>query len=132
MEGKTVIYLALFSLCVIIVAFFVPTFDTNAFFGRTGSNTGMTKLIGGQIRCSVICTCQGTVGLRVGGPLGGNFIFAPGQSTLYEKRNIFTPSTWLLGTAGQQTQQCQIFTGESCEDAGCVSSGNTISIIGTS
>ena len=124
MEGKISVYLAFFSLCVIVAAFFVPVFNTQAYFG---SSIGGLTPFGGMVQSMKVCTCSATILLTVGDPKGGDFMVTP-ATILYANFN-FTPGRWVLGLAAPVSLACMVYKGNSCVQEG---SGKPILIMGTS
>lgn len=124
MNQKTLTYLAVFSLVIIASTFFIPVFHTKAFFG--GSTGGMSVL-GGTVQNMTICTCSGTILLKVGGPVGGDFMVTPGTK-LYANYN-FTPGHWVLGLALPASVPCMVYAGTTCVNVG---NGKPIIMMGTS
>ena len=124
MTQRTLTYLALFSVCILILTFFIPTFDTNAFFG--GSTGGMSPF-GGTVQKMTFCTCSATILLKVGGPVGGDFMVTLGTK-IYANYN-FMLGNWLLGLAAPASIPCMVYKGNSCTQEG---SGKPITMMGTS
>lgn len=124
MNQKTLTYLAVFSLVIIASTFFIPVFDTQAFFG---SSTGGMSVLGGMVQNQTICTCSGTILLKVGGPVGGDFMVTP-ATKLYANFN-FMIGHWVLGLALPASIPCMVYKGNSCTQEG---SGKPIIMMGTS
>ena len=124
MNQKSLMYLSIFAILVIASTFFIPVFDTQAFFG--GSTGGMSVL-GGTVQKMTICTCSATILLKVGGPVGGDFMVTP-ATKLYANFN-FTPGHWVLGLAAPASIPCMVYKGNSCTQEG---SGKPIIMMGTS
>ena len=91
-----------------------------------------TIAFGGRILYATVCTCSvGSLGILVGPPRGGLFIFQPGVSILSAFYNIFRPGPWVLGTA-TGVAPCMQVRGPSCVPDTVVPAGLVILRGGTS
>lgn len=87
---------------------------------------------GGKIIYATVCTCGGgSWGIKVGPPVGGNFIYQPGASQLFAFFSIFRPGPWVLGTAAGGAP-CMQVRGNSCVPDEVVPAGPVIIMVGTS
>ncbi len=81
--------------------------------GSTGS--GAVKPFGGKSEQITYCTCSDAILHKVGPPVGGNFVYVPGQTTLYEYYQIYTSGVQLLGNY-QSGGQCLVYRGTTCSE----------------
>lgn len=81
--------------------------------GSTGS--GAVKPFGGKSQQITYCTCSNAILHKVGPPVGGNFVYVPGQTTLYQYYQIYTSGVQLLGNY-QSGGQCLVYRGTTCTE----------------
>jgi len=82
---------------------------------------------GGRITYREVCACSNNMYLRVSAPRGGEFMYQPGHTKLYEFGQI-RENIWLLGL-WQGQQVCRQPSGDGCHT---VHTGNLIRMTGTS
>lgn len=106
--------------------------STGSIGGSSGGAGGMSTNFAGRITNVTYCTCSISVMIDISELQGGqlSLLYQPGQSTLYEKYNIFIPGANVLGNYTQGGGQCQVYDGMECESQG--SPRGTINMIGTS
>jgi len=83
--------------------------------GAPGSGSGAVKPFGGKSEQVTYCTCSDSILHKVGPPVGGNFVYVPGQTTLYQYYQIYASGVQLLGNY-QSGGQCLVYRGNSCEE----------------
>ena len=102
--------------------------------GSSGSSggMGMSTNFAGRITNVTYCTCTANIMLDISQQSGGqiSLLYQPGQSTLYERYNIFTPGANVLGNYTQGGGQCEVLDGTECNSQG--SPRGNIKMIGTS
>lgn len=109
------------------VSFFIPLPKSVQVTAAVG-----TIPFGGRIIYTTVCTCGGgSWGIKVGPPVGGDFIYQPGVSHLFAFYSIFRPGPWVLGTAAGGAP-CMQVRGNSCVPDEVVPAGPVIIMVGTS
>ena len=85
---------------------------------------------GGMVEYVIFCTCSvdGSAVITVGPPRGGDFLYIPEITKVYEYFMIPRVGVWVLGNYNPGGQ-CLIYAGEDCA---VVPNQGTISIVGTS
>lgn len=111
----------------IAVSFLVPLPKTKVMAAT------ITQLpFGGIIIYAMPCTCNApNWGVKVGPPVGGDFIYIPGSTWLFSEYQIFRPGPWVLGMAGGSAP-CMQYEGTSCANDKVVPQGRVMTMVGTS
>lgn len=82
---------------------------------------------GGRVTTSIYCACSNNWYLVVSSPRGGEFMYQPGQTILYEYRQ-WRQGVWLLGLWSGR-RNCRQPSSHGCYT---MASGNLITMMGTS
>lgn len=89
-----------------------PLASSDAPRGSSGSGGG--EPFGGLISKNVYCICSSNRWITHSGVAGNkNLIYEPGQTKLYEFKEITKTNVWILGTAGG-SHECVQLVGEDC------------------
>lgn len=133
MEFKNSFFVLLISLLLVAGFFVVPRRGANlsvrnlALLDPSGS---VTVLLGGPIIKITYCTCSKVFGITVGPPVGGNFIYQKGVTTVYQL-GMLIPKSWVLGLAVGK-MACMQIAGTGCVPDPSIPFGALMKIVGTS
>ncbi|MFY9462645.1 MAG: hypothetical protein WAP52_00470 [Candidatus Sungiibacteriota bacterium] len=119
--GKFLVFAAILAL-----TFFVPYQPVSV----AAAGAGMIPF-GGRILVVNYCTCSLNLGIKIGPPRGGIFIYQLGVSQLFTWYKIFTPGAWALGTASGGAA-CMQVRGTYCSPDELTPGGPVIIMVGTS